>query len=321
MYISSMLAVIPLHLALTFWSLLQAQPQDPQVTFRQVVTEADDARNAGRLNEAIGLYTQGVRRHPAWHEGWWWLASLLYEQDRFSEAQAAFAQFVKLDPHPGPGYAFLALCEYETRYYDRALQHFQAWSKYGSPGNDDLLDVAGYHWALLLTRKAQFSEALYLLAAKAKKLGATPTLVEAMGLASLRIASLPEDYPPENRELVWLAGSAALYGTRDDVDRSKEFAHRLAVRYAHEANVHYFLGTLLGFQGKLREAAEEFKGELQINPRPVPTWIDLALVYVGDFQPAEAVPLARLAVTLDPNNARARYALGKSLLDTDRFTE
>src|SRR5437879_5675125 len=125
MYISAMLRVISFFLAFTFGTLLHARPQDAQLTFQQVVTQADDARKAGRLDEAIQRYSQGVGRRPAWNEGWWWLASLLYEQDRFSEAQTSFARFVKLDPHPGPGYAFLALCEYETQDYDRALEDFQ----------------------------------------------------------------------------------------------------------------------------------------------------------------------------------------------------
>src|SRR5208337_2031783 len=110
-------------------------------------------------------------------------------------------RFVATAPKPGPGYAFLALCEYETHDYVSSLNHFRAWAKAGSPGNDALIDVAGFHWALLLTRGGQFTESLYLLSAKARKLGDTPALAEAMGLASLRVANLPEDYPSQKREL------------------------------------------------------------------------------------------------------------------------
>jgi tetratricopeptide (TPR) repeat protein len=246
---------------------------------------------------------------------------VLYDQDRFPEAEKAFAHFVSLQHNPGPAYAFLALCEYENRNYERALQHFQAWLKNGSPGDDALLDVAGYHWALLLTRQGQFNQALYLLTAKAKKLGATPALVEAMGLSSLRMANLPEDYSSTQREAVWLAGNAALYAALDDFDRSDEFARRLESRYGGEANVHYFIGTLCGFKNKLSEAAEEYKKELQISPKHVPAMTELALVLIRESQPEEAVPLAKQAVGMAPNEARARYALGKSFLDTNLFEE
>lgn len=321
MYISRMVAVIPVLLVFSIANSPQAAPHATQESFEQVAKHADEARTANRLNEAITLYSRAVRLRPSWTEGWWWLGSLLYDEDRFPEAQKAFAHFVKLDAHPAPGYAFLALCEYENGDFDHSLQHFQTWSKNGSPGNDALLDVGGYHWALLLTRKGEFLQALYLLSAKAKKLGPDPALTEAMGLPSLRMAYLPEEYPPEKRELVWLAGKAALYSTLNDTERSEEFARRLELRYDREANVHYFLGTLLGFQNKLAEAAEEYKKELQICPQHVPAMTELALVLVRNFQPAEAVPLAKQAVALEPHNARARYVLGKSLLDTDHFPE
>jgi tetratricopeptide (TPR) repeat protein len=318
-YISSMLAVLPTIVVLL--ALNQAPPPAQQTTFEMIAKQADAARSAGHLNEAVTLYSEGVRLRPSWPDGWWSLGSLLYDQDQFAEAQVAFARFVKLQPDAGPAYAFLALCEYETRNDDRSLQHFQAWAKHGSPGTDALLDVAGYHWALLLTREGQFTQALYLLAAKAKKLGATPLLTEAMGMASLRMAILPEDYPSAMRELVWLAGKAAIYSARDDSRRSEEYAARLALRYGSEPNVNYLLGTLLGFQGKLPEAAEQYKKELRISPQHFPAMIELALVQIQLFQPAEAVPWAEQAVTLDPKNARAHFALGKALLASDHIPE
>jgi tetratricopeptide (TPR) repeat protein len=316
-----MLAVTFLLLFLCLANTSPAAPPQTRESFQQIARQADQARTADRLNDAIALYSRGVHEQPTWREGWWWLGSLLYDQDRFPEAQAAFARFVKLAPQPGPAYAFLALCEYENREYDQALRHFQDWSKHGSPGTDALLDVAGYHWALLLTRKGQFPQALYLLAAKAKKRGPTPVLTEAMGLPSLRMASLPEKYSPDKRELVWLAGEAALCSTIDKTERADEFARRLELRYGSTPNVHYFLGTLRGFENKLPEAVEQYRKELQISPQHVPAMIELALVYIRNFQPAEALPVAQKAVALEPENARAHYALGKSLLDTDHFQE
>jgi tetratricopeptide (TPR) repeat protein len=318
-YISRMSAVLPILLILL--TLNQASSPAQPTTFEKIAKRADAARSADHLNEAIALYSESVRLRPAWPDGWWSLGTLLYEQDQFAEAQVAFAKFVKLQPHAGPAYAFLALCEYETRNDERSLQHFQTWAKHGSPGTDALLDVAGYHWALLLTRQGQFTQALYLLSAKAKKLGATPLLTEAMGLASLRMASLPEDYPSAKRELVWLAGKAAIYSACDNFRRSEEYTARLAIRYGSEPNVNYFVGTLLGFQGKFPEAAEQYKKELEISPQQVPAMIELALVRIQLLEPAEAMPWAEQAVTLDPNNARARFALGKALLASDHLPE
>ena len=319
-YILGMLAVPAFALFLTL-SPQGSASASPSKSFSVIEKQAEEARAADRLSEAIELYSKGVHIRPAWSEGWWSLGSLLYEQDRFREAQAAFLRFSKLSPKPGPAFAFLALCEFETKRYDDALLHFQAWAKSGSPASDALLDVAGYHWALLMTKKGQFQEALYLLAAKAKKLGPSPVLTEAMGLASLRMAALPAEYPQEKRELVWLAGKAATYSARDEREKSNEYARRLESRYPREPNVHYFLGTLLGFQDKFPEAAEQYKEELQQSPEHVPALTELAMADIRAFDAASAIPIARKAVQLDPKSGRARYALGKSLLDAGHYRE
>ncbi len=322
MYILDMPVVLPLFwLILSFANPTQAATQQASNTFEQIAKQADQARTTEHLNDAIALYSRGVRLRPAWNEGWWWLGSLLYDQDRFAEAQQAFAHFVKLNPRPGPAYAFLALCEYENRQYDRALLDFQMWAKKGSPGNDALLDVAGYHWATLLTRKGEFPQALYLLSAKAKKLGPTPAIIEALGLASLRKSALPEEYPPRDRESVWLAGMASYYAVQQDFRRASEFSQRLLAHYADKPNVHYFRGTLLRFQGKLAPAVGEFRRELEISPRHSAALTELAVCLFDGGEAAEALTPAKRATVLEPGNARAHYTLGKALSQIGSYQE
>lgn len=318
-YFLHMLAAALLLLSLSFANpaAVDATPK----TFETVAKAADQAREADRLNDAIDLYSKAVSLRPSWADGWWWLGSIFYEQDRFSEAETPFRRFIALSAKPAPAYAFLALCEYETQDYPRALHDFQLWAKAGSPGNDALLDVAGYHWALLLTREGRFNEALLLLASKAQKLGASPALTEAIGLASLRMAFLPEEYPQERREAVWLAGMAAYYCVQKDFPRSDDSAERLLAHYGQEPNVHYFRGTLLRFQQKLETAAEEFQTELQISPNHAPALTEWAETRVEADRPAEALAPARRAVELDPQNARAHYVLGRALLEAGSYQE
>jgi tetratricopeptide (TPR) repeat protein len=314
-----MIAAIPLFFLLSFPHL--AAHTSPSQNFDSIAKRADEAREADHLPEALALYSEAVRLRPSWADGWWWLGSILYDQDRFAEAQAPLKRFIAISPKHAPAYAFLALCEYETKDYRHSLQHFAAWAKGGSPGTDALLDVAGYHWALLLTRQGRFNEALFLLAAKAKKLGARPTLTEAMGLASLRIASLPENYATERREPVWLAGMAAFHSSRNEYQRSNDFAQRLLLHYGQEPNVHYFRGTLFVFQREWDSAAEEFQKELEISPRHAPALVELANARVEGFESSDALAPAKRAVVLDPENARAHYILGRALLETGSYQE
>jgi tetratricopeptide (TPR) repeat protein len=318
-YIFSMIRV-SVVLALLF-VISPSRAITPQKSFEEVSKRADAARASDQITEAIGLYREAVKLRPGWIDGWWWLGSLLYEQDRFDEAVPSFKKFVSIAPKKAPGFAFLALCEFETHDFASSLQHFAEWGRRGSPGDDALLDVAGFHWALLLTRQGRFVESLYLLAAKARKLGRSPALIEAMGIASLHIANLPEDYPAERRELVWLAGQAAFYSAVDAFPRANAYADRLLVHYDHEPNVHYFRGTLFSFQKEFAAAEKEYRQELALSPQHVPSIIELAFVYIDDLRPDHAVPLAERAVAVDPNNPRARYALGRALLDTGRIQE
>jgi tetratricopeptide (TPR) repeat protein len=298
-----------------------AFPDTAPKSFQAIARDADHARQADHLVDALKLYSDAVRLRPSWADGWWWLGSILYDQDRFSEAQAPFKHFIALSPKPAPAYAFLALCEYETQDYARALRHFELWSNARSPGNGALLDVAGFHWALLLTRAGRFNEALLLLNAKAKQRGATPVLTEAMGLASLRMAFLPEDYPPERREPVWLAGMAAVYNAQNEFRLSDDYAEKLLSHYGQEPNVHYFRGVLLRFQGNEDSAAEEFQKELEISPRHAPALTEWAASCLEAGHNSEALALAKRALEIDTQSARAHYILGRALLETGSFHE
>jgi tetratricopeptide (TPR) repeat protein len=293
----------------------------PPSGLTQIARQADEARTGDRLADAIRLYRQAVTLRPSWNEGWWWLGSIYYEQDRFPEAREAFARFAAMAKNPAPTYAFLGLCEYEMGDYPRASEHLRQWVEKGSPGNDQLIDVASFRWALLLTRNGRFFEALYLLGKKVEKHGPDPTLAEAMGLAWLRMRNLPEDYPQEKREMVWLAGMAAAYLSDLKLDRVHEFQDRLLAHYGQEPNVHYFRGYVFEFEKRYDEAAEEYRQELKISPQSAAAMVQLALMDVENAQLDEARPLANQAVSLEPKNPLAHYTLGRVLLASEKWAE
>jgi tetratricopeptide (TPR) repeat protein len=314
-----MLPVFPL---LALLSLAAAPaPSPPQKSFDEVAKQADSARNADRMMEAIGLYREAVHMRPSWNEGWLWLGNLLYDQDRFPEAQASFAHFLILTPKPGPVWALKGLCEFEMRDFPHSLTDLQTWVHGSYHGSDDLIDVAAFHWALLLTRERHFAQSLYLLADRAQHKGESPLLVEAMGLASLRLPNLPEDYPPELREQVWLAGKAAFYASEHEFEHGQEYSHRLLAEYGQQPNVHYFQGILLKSQRMPTEAAQEFHKELQISPQHTPAMLELSQIDIDFSDLTEALSLARHAAQLEPTNPDAHHILGRALLAAGQTRE
>lgn len=307
-----------LSLMLAFSLAAHAASGDPpSAGFKVIAGQAEVARSQDRVADAIRLYREGTHLRPSWSDGWWYLGSLLYDQDRFSEAAPAFRNVLSTTSHNGPAHAFLGLCEYETGDYDDALGQFRAWARAGWPATTQLRDVAVFHFALLLTQDGQFVESLYLLATLAERLGKTPELSEAMGLASLRMRNLPETYPPEARERVWLAGEAALYAALSppDFERADAFASRLEARYPSQPEVHYFRATLYGFERKPMEAEREYRSELKISPDNEPSLAAITSIDLDKGNLAEAGEFARRAVDTDPNNAETHHLLGRVLLE------
>jgi len=313
-----MLLVLPLLAVLAAAPLA---PQPPQKGFDDLVRQADSARDADKLNEAVGLYREGVQQRPSWQDGWWSLGRILYEQDRFPEAQAAFLRFVAITPKPGPAWAYLGLCEYETKDFAHSMESFQKWAKEGFPGGEDLTVVARFHWALLLTQKGDFGNALHLLEGVAVKRGESMVLIEAMGLASLRIPSLPEDYPAERREPVWLAGKVMFYATTRDYAQAQTYSTQLLAEYGKQPEVHFLVGSLLNFQIKKAEAAAEFQKELEVNPRHILAMLKLADIDLESNKLTEAETLARNSVAIEARNPETDLMLGRVLLVTGRVKE
>ena len=59
-----------------------AAPASP-AGFNVLAKEADAAREAGRLEEAIALYRKAVRLRPKWAEGYWYIGTSLYELGQY----------------------------------------------------------------------------------------------------------------------------------------------------------------------------------------------------------------------------------------------
>jgi tetratricopeptide (TPR) repeat protein len=291
--------------------------------FESLAGQAEKARAQEQFPEAIRLYREGTALRPSWFEGWWSLGTLLYDQDRFSEAASAFEHLLSSSRHRDAADAFLALCAYETGDYDKALAKFRSWASAGWAGAPEFRDVAVYHFALLLTREGRSVESLYLLDPLAKRFGATPELTEAMGLASLRMKYLPEDYPPEARERVWLAGKAAIYSSNpvEGTSRVGEYTNRLELRYGGEPQVHYFLGTLYSFEGLEADVEREYRAELKVSPGHAEALTALAAIELRRSNVDEAASLAGMAVAARPDSADAHRLLGRVFIARQQWQQ
>jgi tetratricopeptide (TPR) repeat protein len=292
-----------------------AAPATGSAEFDRIVKAATEARQAERWDEAIALYAKAIKIKPDYVEGFWYQGTAYYAQDDFTRCRDAFRQVLKLAPKNGAANAFLGLCEFGLKDYDRSLQHLLQSRILGVGDIPELGSTARYHAAMLMTRIDQFEQALETLGQFAAEGNDNPRIIEAMGIATLRMPMLPIELPPDRREMVLMAGRASyMMATRNTLGAGKAF-QALATRYPETPNVHYSYGVFL-LQEEPDKAIEEFKRELELQPDHPWSLLQLAYEYLKRGDAQTGLPWAQKAVAAAPTAFPAHKVLGQALLET-----
>jgi len=283
--------------------------------FKKLSTDAETARSAGHLDEAVTLYRQALAIKPAWPEGLWGLGTSLYELEQFDPARDAFRRYIAIDDKNGNAWALKGLCEYRVKNYDTALSDLLQGRARGVTAGQQVAEVARYHTAVLSSRVERYEQALSILADFALEGNESPRVIEAMGIATLRLPMLPEELPGERREIVMMAGRARYFQSARMGAAAQNAFEELINRFSETLYVHYSYGVYL-LSEQFEVAIEEFKRELKVAPQNMwaKTQIAFALIRAGDFEGAK--PWAQEAVAASPTEFVARNALGQVLLET-----
>jgi tetratricopeptide (TPR) repeat protein len=331
-YLSSV-AIAPFVLGLTIWmsasggpdasaqTAPRPAPPPPSrpaagATFEALSKRANAAREAGRLEEAIALYRDALRLKPEWGEGRWYLGTSYYELDRYAPAAAAFKRLIASEPKHGAAWGFRGLCEFQLRQYEPALVSLMKARELGLGANQELTSVVRYHTAILMTRFSQFEFAQKVLSEFTADGNDNSKILEALGLATLRVPQLPDEVDPGRREQLLLAGGGAFYYYSRMTAASNGQFQELIRRYPDVPNVHYAYGVVLLNEAPDR-AVDEFKEELRRSPAHVPSMLQIAFEYIKRSDWTAARPWAEQAVKIESTSVPARQALGQALLELD----
>ena len=295
----------------------------PAESFDQLAARAQAASDAGRIPEAIRLYQQAVAIRPGWSEGWWFLGTMQFDSQQFSRARDAFLHFVSVEhQQPGPGFGMLGLTEFELKDYRKALDALERGRALGLGDNpafehrvlyiDGILNnyLGQPEIALVrLTRIANELAAEHPEASKEAALG-DAELLDAFGLAALRIRQLPAELPSARAALVRQAGHAqALVALQDRVTAGQEIKELVAQKPS-EPGVHYMYGVFL-LKEEPSSAMDEFRREIAVSPQHFAAHIQIALELLRTSDYKQALPFAQKAVSLAPDNFAAHLTLGK----------
>ena len=292
-------------------------PTVAAVNFERLKAKADAAREADQISEAIKIYTQLVRIRPRWAEGWWYLGTLYYDSDQYAPGAKAFQQFVSLEPKNGQGWAMLGLCEYQFQQYASSLQDLAKSRSLGFSGNEELARVVRYHQAILLTRGKQYEAAMALLNGFAVEHRESDGVLDALGLAALRISDPLDSLKSEQREMVRQFGKASFLGAERKMPESNKMFQELEGRYRGQPNVAYAYGVALLLQKDPEKAMTYFLKELERDPRHVAALLQVAFQAIASGKYTDGLPYAKKAIEFEPDNFAAYYALGRIYLESD----
>lgn len=302
-------------LSLLLACLARAAAQEAPSTFDDLAARAAAAREQQSAGLAIELYGKAERLKPDWAEGWWYLGLLHYGKNDFAAAIDAFSRYIQLAPDAGPATALRGLCEFETGAYDDSLRDIERGLALGAAGQPRNEQILRYHLAQLLTRAGRFEDALKAYAFFADRHISAPEMLVGLGMAGLRVQSLPKDAAPEQRELYLAAGESGYAFMGGDSDGAARMFNQLFARYPTAANLHFFYGYLL-YPHDPGLAIKEFRSEVAIAPTNSSARAILAFTLMLQDQYGEALPQAERALTEEPGSEIAELALGRSLAET-----
>jgi tetratricopeptide (TPR) repeat protein len=288
--------------------------QQREARFDDLAKQADAARTASRFDEAIALYKKALDVRPSWVEGRWNLAACLFETNQFADARAAFRAVADAQPLNGPAWGFVGLSEYHLKQYESALGNLVRARDVGFGPNKDLANTVRFHVAILMTRFEQFEYALKTLAEFINEGNDSPSIIEAMGLATLRVPLLPDELPEAQREPVLLAGRASYYLGSRLIEPAQRSYEELIERFPDTPNVHFAYGIFFLNVDRDR-AIEQFELELRRWPASIAAHLQLAFEYTQRSEWAKVRQHAEQAIAIAPERAPAHLALGQALLE------
>jgi len=282
-----------------------------------VAAQADAARDAERLDEAVMLYRKALTLRPAWAEGWWSLGTIQYDQNAYTEAARAFQKLTVLTPRNGTAYVMLGLSEFELGRDELSLQHIQKGKNIGFDKDLKLRQVALYHEGVLLQRKGRFGPAQETLEQLCLLGGQSDEAASALGMTLLRLTT--KNPPPQgsaDADIVVRIGRAECLAGQKKYEEARPGFEEVVKENPNYPNIHYAYGLFLLELRDLAGGVEQLKQEIKNNPDDVFARLRIAAAQYKEDS-AAGIPYAEEALRLSPGLPFGHYLLGLLLLDTD----
>jgi tetratricopeptide (TPR) repeat protein len=312
-------AVVILLGALTCLPSIAQTATPASSNFARLSTQADAARDANHLDEAVVLYGKALALRPKWAEGWWSLGTIQYDRNLYAQAARAFAMLIRLKPNDGTAHVMLGLSQFELGKDTLALNHIEKGKQVGINNDPQLRKVVLYHEAVLLQRASKFEGAQQTLEQMCLEGVRSEDINRTLGMVLLR---MPNRNAPaagsREADVVQRIGQAECLAGAKNYDQARKDFKALLEEYPDYPNLHYAFGMFLLEARDTPAAIKEFKQEIARTPDHVFARLQIAAAnYKVDS--AAGLPYAEEAVKLNPRLPFGHYLLGLLRLDTDDY--
>jgi Flp pilus assembly protein TadD len=277
----------------------------------------------GRYKEAGAQFAEAIRLDSNYAGAHNNLGAVLKRQGRLEEAIAQFAETIRLTPDDALAHNNLGMA------LDAQGRHEEAMAEYAEalrikPGLADVHNALGAvldRQGRLEEAKAKFAEAIRL----------NPNYAEAynnLGLALFRQGRIEEAMTKYAEALRLNPHLAEAHNSRGSVlyqqgqleEARAEYARAIELDPNH-ADAHSNLGSVLFGQGRLAQARAEYAEAIRLDPKHVDARSNLAAVLLSQGRLEDAAVQYTEVLRLDPNHADAHINLGSIRYHQGRFEE
>jgi tetratricopeptide (TPR) repeat protein len=286
---------------------------DTNEKFRQ----ASEAMRQGNLDQAGDGFTAIVKQSPTFAEAYLNLGLVREEQGRHEEAIASFKEALLLKPHLRGANLFLGIAQYRSNQLGVAAASLRKEST-AYPK-----DATAWMWLGVVELEMGNGDNAVEALDKAVKLAPTDVdILYRRGQAHLFVskdsyARMFKADPKSWRVRQILAEANADAERHTDAIAEYEAAIQLAPR---EPRLHEELGTECRIIGKMQEAEEAFRKELEIDPDNVVAQYKLGVLLTEKGNAAQGKQMIVAALKVRPGLRHADYNLGRAemLLGNDQ---
>lgn len=278
---------------------------------------ASEAMRGGNIDAAGEGFAAIVKESPNFAEGYLNLGLVREEQGRHGEAIANFQKALRLKPGLRGANLFMGIAEYRTNQLDAALTALRKEATIVPK------DANAWMWlGIVALEKGDGGEATSALDKAAKLSPDNVDILYHRGRAHLFVskdsyARMFSADPKSWRVRQILAEANADAERHTDAIAEYEAAIQLAPR---EPRLHEELGTEYRTIGKMQEAEEAFRMELEIDPDNVVAQYKLGVLLTEKGNVVQGKQMIEAALKLRPGLRHADYNLGRAemLLGNDQ---